>query len=358
MPRSPQDICARSIASNLAAPQHRPRPLPLFLELLRSETASDPAALAAALKGLRAYQQAPRDFAPPEATVIDREGRAVLRSYGAKGRRILFVPSLINGSSVLDLTPANSMMRGLAAQGLDPILLDWGIPDASEADLDIGGHVERFLVPLLDRLGDVVLAGYCLGGVMAVAAATLAAPRALILIATPWDFSGFPADTRQNLLQLWQAAKPTADAMGLVPAEVLQQVFWQIDPKRTVHKFVQFADKDPLSPEGQNYIAVEDWANDGPPMTYAAGRDLMENLHGANVSGEGRWAVGGRFIDPAALQMPVLNIVSTTDSITPAETAWQGGDRIALEEGHVGMVVGRKAPHSLWHRIGEWVAKL
>ena len=280
----------------------------------------------------------------------------MLRSYGVAGRRILFVPSLINGSSVLDLSARNSMMRGLAALGLDPILLDWGTPAPDEADLDIAGHVARYLVPLLQRLGeDAVLAGYCVGGTMAIAAAALCRPKALILIATPWDFSGFPAQSRTDLLTLWDSAGPIAEPMGLVPAEVLQQVFWQLDPARTVEKFVQFADKDPESPEGQNYIAVEDWANDGPPLTYSAGRELLEGMHGANVTGEGKWQVGGRLIDPDRFDMPVLNILSTTDRITPASTAWPGGEIVALDEGHVGMVVGRRAPQSLWQKIADWV---
>lgn len=326
--------------------------------MLRNETQGNPARFAAALAGLRAYQNAPRTTTLSPARIIDREGRVMLRSYGVAGRRILFVPSIINGSSVLDLTARNSMMLGLAANGLDPILLDWGTPTPDEADLDIGGHVERYLVPLLRRLGDVILAGYCLGGTMTIAAATLCRPKALALIATPWDFAGFPTQARTDLGQLWEAAGPLAKAMGLVPAEVLQQAFWQLDPARTVGKFVQFADKDPASDEGQNYVAVEDWANDGPPMTYAAGRELLEAMHGANVTGEGRWTIAGRTIDPAALDIPILNILSTTDRITPAASAWIGGEIVALQEGHVGMVVGRRAQGSLWARITQWADRL
>jgi len=326
--------------------------------MLRSETAADPDRLAAALAGLRAYQQAPRDVCSSFPDVLDREGRVVLRSYGAQGPQILFVPSLINGSTVLDLTAQNSMMRGLAARGLNPLLLDWGTPGPEEADLDIAGHVERYLVPLLRRRGDIILAGYCLGGTMTVAAAMSCRPRALILIATPWDFTGFPDQARADLARLWQAAGPVAEHMGLVPAEVMQQAFWQLDPARTVQKFIQFADKDPASVEGRNYIAVEDWANDGPPMTFSAGRQLLEEMHGANITGEGRWVVGGAPVDPASLDIPILNIVSLADRITPAASAWAGGEVISLDEGHVGMVVGRRAPGSLWALIADWVNRL
>jgi len=327
--------------------------------MLRNETAGDVTRMRRALAGLKSYQTAPRTPRTAAPTIIGRIGRVSLRSFGAQGRPVLFVPSLINGSDILDLTTENSMMRGLAGCGLNPVLLDWGCPDADERDLDVGGHVERYVLPALDMIGDdAALAGYCLGGTMSIAAAVLRPPKALVLIAAPWDFCGFPSQTRNDLQQLWAAAEPVARALGLFPAEILQQIFWRIDPARTVAKFENFADKDPSSAEGQNYVAVEDWANDGPPMSLAAGRELMEDLMVKNVSGRGLWRIGGRIINPAALDVPVLNIASTTDRITPAESAWAGGERVALAEGHVGMIVGRKAPDSLWSRLVTWLSQV
>lgn len=327
--------------------------------MLRNQTAESPARMRAGLAGLKAYQEAPRSPRPPEAPLVGQIGRVSLRRYGNAGQPILFVPSLINGSEILDLSSENSMMRGLAIHGLDPILLDWGSPTPDERDLTICGHVERYIIPALDLIGrDAMLAGYCLGGTMSIAAAALHPPKALILVAAPWDFGGFSSQARNNLLELWRASQPIAESFGLLPAEILQQIFWRIDPARTISKFEQFSTKDPASPEGQNYVAVEDWANLGPPLTLAAGRQLMEDLMVGNLSGEGHWHVGGRAINPATLRLPVLNILSTVDRITPAASAWHGGKRVALGEGHVGMVVGRRAPQSLWSRIIDWVSDL
>jgi len=250
------------------------------------------------------------------------------------------------------------MMLGLARRGLDPILLDWGTAEASECDLDIGGHVERYILPALEMVGsDALLAGYCLGGTMCIAAAALHPPRALVLVAAPWDFSGFPSQTRNELLELWNATEPLARRLGVLPAEVLQLIFWRIDPARTIAKFEQFADKDPNSIEGRNYVAVEDWANGGPPLTLAAGRQLMDEFMSQNSTGENRWSVGGQIIDPAKISCPLLNVISTTDKITPAASAWAGGESLPLTEGHVGMVVGRKAPQSLWAHLADWVSE-
>src|SRR3954468_9172689 len=95
-----------ALAPKLAAPQHKPRPLPLFLEMLRSETAARPARMKRALEGLRKYQEAERTPPrPPMPALAERAGAALrdygLRDYGGEGPPIVFVPSLINPPSIL-----------------------------------------------------------------------------------------------------------------------------------------------------------------------------------------------------------------------------------------------------------------
>ena len=46
---------------------------------------------------------------------------------------MLVVPSLINRAYILVLAPGRSALRWLAAQGLRPILMDWGAPGPAEA---------------------------------------------------------------------------------------------------------------------------------------------------------------------------------------------------------------------------------
>src|SRR5690349_15894333 len=93
----------RALPPSFAALQHRPRPLPLFLDLVRSKTAAEPERLARALAGLRKYQEAARPAPTPGAPVIAERLGAALRDYGGDGPDILFVPSLINPPTVLDL---------------------------------------------------------------------------------------------------------------------------------------------------------------------------------------------------------------------------------------------------------------
>jgi polyhydroxyalkanoate synthase len=325
--------------------------------LLRSETAQAPERAQRALAGLRAYQQAPRRPRPAQRPIVATAGRAVVRDYGGSGPVVLFVPSLINPPHVLDLTPGNSLLGWLACQGVRPLLVDWGTPTAADREMSVAGHVESLLLPLIEALGEpVVLVGYCLGGTMALAAAALGRARGLALIAAPWHFSGFPDEGRQALAGLWTHAAPTAEALGVLPMEVLQANFWQLEPARTIAKFERFATLDPGSVDAEAFVTLEDWANDGPPLTLAAARELLTGFFGADLPGRGAWQVGGRPIDPAAIACPVLDVVSTTDRIVPSASAAGIGERLTLGLGHVGMVVGSRARESLWGPLARWLS--
>jgi polyhydroxyalkanoate synthase len=335
----------------LGAPQHRPRPLPLFLELLRSETAGEPARTARALEGLRRYQEAERSAPPePPAAMASVRG-ASLRDYGGAGAPVLFVPSLINPPSILDLE-GKSLLRWLAGRGrVRPLLVDWGWDLAARAGLSVAGHVEDVLLPLIEAAGgDVALVGYCLGGTMAFGAAALRPVRGVAAIAAPWRFSAFPEESRAMLAGLWDGSKAVAERLGALPMEALQAAFWSLDPARTVAKFEAFAGAE--GEKARAFVTLEDWANDGPPLPLAAARELFEGMFGRDDTGGGAWLAA----NPAALPCPVLEIVSTVDRIVPAASAAGAGDRIELALGHVGMVVGSRAQGALWEPLEDWLA--
>jgi polyhydroxyalkanoate synthase len=330
--------------------------------MLRNETATSPERKAAALAGLRAYQDAPREKKRKFAPARFRKGRARLRDYGTKGgtgRPIIFVPSLINPPFILDLAPDISLMRWLADQGFRPFLLDWGSPEASARAMDVTAHVEQLLLPLIAKFPEPpILAGYCLGGTMTLAAACLAPVAGLALIAAPWRFSGFSDTARADMADLWRAAQPACETLGLVPMEVLQAGFWRLDPARTVAKYETFGAMEPNSAGARSFVALEDWANAGAPLPYAAGKQMFEDFIGADVTGRSAWRVGGTVIDPATLTCPAVDFVSLNDRIVPAASAADLPDRRDLGAGHVGMIVGRGARTQLWEPLLHWLRTL
>ena len=323
--------------------------------MLREETAASPERRAAALAGLKAYQEAPRKGKTRPAPARFRQQRARLRDYGGSGRQVIFVPSLINPPAILDLAPQNSLLRWCSEQGLHPYLLDWGAPSPADRALDVTAHVERILLPLIARFDEPpLLVGYCLGGTLALGAAAVGGVAGVALIAAPWHFSGFGGG-RDAIGELWQAAKPACEAMGLVPMEVLQTGFWRLDPARTVSKYEAFGRMEPGSPGWNGFIALEDWANAGAPLPYAAGRQLFEDFVTGDLTGSGGWTVGGSIVSPAALDCPAIEFVSLNDRIVPAASAADLPDRHDLGAGHVGMIVGRGARAQLWEPLAHWL---
>jgi polyhydroxyalkanoate synthase len=317
-----------------SAPQHEraPRPLPLFLELVRQVSDNDPELARAALAGLRAYEQAPRRERPPPKPDIARVGGATLRDHGGSGPPLVLVPSLINPPRILDLDEEVSLTAAIARMGRRTLLLDWG--KADERGLSVADHVERLLVPLLRSIGEAVaLVGYCLGGTMAIAAANLLPVERLATIAAPWRFAAYPEASKRALADMWRHSQTAAEQLGALPMEVLQAAFWSLDPDRTVGKFAEFGRLAPSSDEARRFVELEEWANEGEPLPYPAAKELIEDLFERDLPGSGAW------IGSDSLAVPALHLTAEHDRIAPAATA-PAGERIAIPSGHVGMIVG------------------
>ncbi|WIA54583.1 alpha/beta fold hydrolase [Sphingobium sp. WTD-1] len=314
--------------------------------------------------GLRRYQEARRPPPPPPAPVAATAGHARLLRYGSDLTQqsdrvpIVFIPSLINPPQVLDLSERQSMLRHMAAAGHDIHLVDWGTPTAADRLLDLDAHITERLIPMIAALPrPPILVGYCLGGTLAIAAAALHRIAALATIAAPWNFAGFPATDLNGIAALWRDAKAVCDRLGYVPMEALQSGFWALDPQRTVLKYAAFADMTPDSDEEHAFLAVEDWANEGAPLTFAAGQQLFETLYAANASGRNEWRIGGTVITPDAIRCPALSIASATDRIVPASAAPPFTESRTLHLGHVGMILSQRAPELLWHPLSLWLSQ-
>jgi polyhydroxyalkanoate synthase len=332
--------------------EHAPRPLPLFLELVRQVSERDPELARDALSGLRAYEAADRVPRPAPMPEIARVRGACLRDHGGEGPPAVLVPSLINPPRILDLDVQTSVAAAVASMGRRSLLLDWGSADA-RAELSVASHIEDLLLPLLRSVGEgVALVGYCLGGTMAIATANLVECERVVTLAAPWNFSHYPDASRAALRDMWRHSQAASRELDALPMEVLQASFWSLDLERTVKKFAQFGRLDPGSAEARRFVQLEDWANEGEPLPYPAARELIEDLFGSDVSGSGKWRVGGRAVTDQ-LKMPLLNLTAERDRIAPAATA-PAGETIGIASGHVGMIVG-SARERLHHALSAFL---
>jgi polyhydroxyalkanoate synthase len=331
-----------------------PHPLPLFLGLVARVCGDDRDRTARVLAGLRRYQQGPAPVPRSNRPAVAQAGNVSLRDHGGSGRPVVIIPSLINPATVLDLAPGNSLLEGLAAAGLRPLLVDWGDTE----DLGLEALITERLLPLIDSIGEPVAAtGYCLGGTFGIAAAALAGPRIsrLALLATPWHFAGYGA-ARARLAAWWAGARPMAESLGVLPIDLLQPAFWSLDEAGVVAKYERLADA--TDPEVAAFAMLEDWSNTGTPLSLAAATGLAETLFADDAPGAGRWSVGGTVMDASALRLPILDVIARRDHIVPAAAALsaQGpGVPLVLDAGHVGMIVGGRAPQLLWSPLAAWL---
>ncbi len=319
------------------------------------------------IAGIAAYRRHPWRREMDEPPAIWREGESRVLDYGGTGPVVLFVPSLVNRAHVLDLAPGRSMLRHFAANGTRALLLDWGWPGEVERGFTLTDYIAGRLERALQALpGPVVLAGYCMGGLLAVAAA-LRRPdrvRAVALLATPWDFHAADGERAAQIGGLVPLLEPVMALTGTVPIDALQVLFAMLDPWSIADKYRGFAKLEQDSERARMFVALEDWLNDGVPLAAPVARECLSGWYGANTPGKGQWRIAGATVDPSALGMPAFVAVPARDQIVPPESAAplaaliQGAVLHTPSAGHIGMAAGATAERALWRPLGAWIAGL
>src|SRR5689334_18858795 len=103
MNRSPNSV--GHLIPDESAVQHEraPRPLPLFLEMVRRLGETNPETARKALKGLSVYGQAKRRATHRHRPIAAQHKGVCLREVRGSGPPAILVPSLINPPHILDL---------------------------------------------------------------------------------------------------------------------------------------------------------------------------------------------------------------------------------------------------------------
>jgi polyhydroxyalkanoate synthase subunit PhaC len=322
------------------------------------------AAEAAFLVGIKAWRSHPWHRDLPDPPVRWREASARLLDYGGNGPVVLFVPSLVNRWTVLDLMAGHSMVRWLTEQGVHAMLLDWGEPEPSFTLTDhIAGRLVRAMEAAKGSGGRIILAGYCMGGTFAAAAAALRPDlvSGLALLASPWDFHAGDVGHLHKLAATCAMLEPLLQNTETVPVDLLQALFALDDPTAVAEKFRQFGQLDQDSDAARLFVALEDWLNDGVPLSATTARECMRSWYRDNLPGRGEWRVSGLAIDPASIQVPAFVAVPRRDHIVPPDSARALAHllpKVTLVEpnaGHVGMTAGRSAAKVLWEPLRDWL---
>jgi polyhydroxyalkanoate synthase len=313
-------------------------------------------------------------LAPTPKDTLHRDGTAALYRFrrpddapAGAGMPLLLVPSMINRWYVLDLRAKASMADALTRAGIDTFCLDWGIPEDEDRYLE--------WPEVLDRLGRAVRAvkratgaprvgilGYCMGGTLSSIWSALHPDdvAALVNLAGPIDFS--KAGFLGEMVNPEHFDAEAVAAAGNMGATQMQAGFTALRPTTQIAKWVGLLDRglDPAARE--SFEALEAWAGDNIPFPGAAYATYIGDLYQKNLLVQGKHRVRGERADLGSIRCPVLTVVADRDTICPPAAATALNDAVGSTDkqvltvagGHVGAVVGGKAPKVLYPALAAW----
>ena len=313
----------------------------------------------------------------PKEVVWRRDKAEVWRYHprpeGPTGRTpVLIVMSLVSRSYVLDLTPGASFVAALRDAGLEPYLLDWGVPDEREAGNGLATYVEEMLPAAIEAVRrssgseQVHLLGYCYGGVLTLllGAARPDLPVAsLVTMATPVDFE------RMGMFgRMFERGRldpeDVFDDTGNVPPEVIRNAFRVLKPTSDLNQYAMLWEKLWDSRQMEGFQVMAQWADDHVPFPGRAFRETVELMRDRAFV-QDRVRLDGRPLSLQDVRWPLLNVVATKDHIVPCAAALPLADLVGSSEtetlelpaGHVGLVMGKSAASTTLPRIVDWLRR-
>lgn len=358
--------------------------------------------------GTEAFQVG-ETLATAEGKVVYRNRLMELIQYAptteqARPEPILIVPAWIMKYYILDLSPENSLVQWLTAQGFTVFMISWHNPGSTDRDLEMADYLQLGPMAALDAVAAITggasvhAAGYCLGGtLLAIAAAAMARDgddrlASLTLLAAqtefcePGELGLFIDEGQLSLLEnmMWgRGYLDSAQMGGAFQMLRSNDLVWS----RVLTTYLM-GEREPMN----DLMA---WNADGTRMPYAMHSQYLRRLFLEDDLAEGRFQVNGRPIALSVLRWPMFVVGTERDHVAPWRSVFKihrltgapidfvltsGGHNagIVSEPGHPGRsyrLLTREADGaaldpdawldaaprhegSWWTAWGDWLAKL
>ncbi|WP_395943620.1 class I poly(R)-hydroxyalkanoic acid synthase [Brevundimonas sp.] len=280
---------------------------------------------------------------------------------------LLIFPPWINKFYILDLQPANSLIRWLSAQGFSVFVCSWINPDLDKAGYGFDDYLEkgvyRAVEKTLEQAGTEQLnaVGYCIGGTLLGAALAHMAARddtrvaAATFFAAQHDF----AEAGDLLLftdEHWIAEieRQMDAAGGILPGAAMAETFNALRSNDLIWSFFI-----------SNYLLGKDppafdllfWNADQTRMPKALHLAYLRQMYGANALAQGRFEIGGLTADLSKVTIPLYFQASREDHIAPMNSVYRsarlfGGPDVTFTlagSGHIAGVINAPAARKYQH---------
>ena len=327
------------------------------------------------IRGIQLYQNHPYKAPKPQREVVwQKGGMTISKPYDVdiiqNAQSLLIVPSLINGSEILDITPDQSFLNYCYKRAINAYLFDWGdLAKSGDDNITMDELVTDRLVDGIRGVSNIAGAtinvmGYCMGGTLILGSIAFASSymRSMTLVATPWDFHAPSFDFAKQVRVSRLPQNVMGGGFDGISSTVLQSFFAAIDSQASVQKFADFARMDQDSERAKLFIAVEDWINGGGALPQNIAQHCIHEWFENNKPLKGEWVLNRKKVNLKRLPENILSIYSSRDKIVPMDAVEPfvkvtNGNKIILDCGHVGLMVGRNAREKVWKPICDFVQK-
>jgi polyhydroxyalkanoate synthase len=286
-------------------------------------------------------------------------------------RPLLLVPPCINKFYIMDLQPANSLVRFGVSQGHTVFLVSWRNADASCANLTWDDYIEEGALKAIEVVQSISgqdkinALGFCVGGTILATALAILYGRgenpvsSLSLLTALLDFS----DTGALDVYIDEAQVSAREAEigngGLMPGRDFAAAFSSLRPNDLVWNYVE-----------ANYLKGEEppafdllyWNADSTNLPGPMFCWYLRNLYLENsMKVPGKLTVAGEKIDLGKINAPTFLYASREDHIVPWESAFASTALINLKKpsqnqfvlgasGHIAGVINppEKKKRSFW----------
>jgi polyhydroxyalkanoate synthase subunit PhaC len=310
-----------------------------------------------------------------EYEVIKETGLFRLLHYKSTKERVykyplLIVYALINKSYILDLQPNKSWIKNILDQGINVYLVDWKSPGKFDKFTTIDDYVNLFIydcveiVKSIENIDKVSLQGYCMGATMSLIYTSLYQKNVknLITVAPVVDTEK-DKTVIKNMAQNMDVDKILSHYENF-PYELLYSTYAALKPfKQGVNKYLNLFDNLKDECFVQNFLRVEKWLYDTPPIAGETFRQWIKDIYQKNLFSKNKLVIGENRINLSSIKVPLLNVVADQDHLVSPECSVSLNNLVSSTDknlmrfstGHVGLIASGYSQNVVLPKLGNWI---